>query len=116
MVSAVVDLVLLCGLLLICGLRRPRRLVYAAAWALALVSAAWLPLNNGHLEGPILLTFGQQHGLTLSDLIGISGIAVSMLTLWRRTHGTTPADLSRRAAIVAIGAGGILAAYYLQPR
>lgn len=36
--------------------------------ALIIGSAVWLPLNNRHLEGPVLLAVDARHGLTAMDL------------------------------------------------
>jgi hypothetical protein len=50
---------------------------------LAGLSAAWLPTNNGHLEGPTLLTVANDHGLTTADLLAYFGLALALLTGWR---------------------------------
>ncbi|MEO6886825.1 MAG: hypothetical protein ABI232_11165 [Jatrophihabitantaceae bacterium] len=50
-------------------------------------SVAWLPLNNGRLEGQILITLNYTQGVTLSDVLSLSGITISALILavlaWR---------------------------------
>ena len=60
---------------------------------LAGLSAAWLPTNNGHLEGPMLLSVSSDHGLTTADLLAYLGLALALLAAWRwrrdrmQTHG-----------------------------
>lgn len=50
---------------------------------LAGLSAAWLPANNGHLEGPVLIVVANDHGLTTADLLTYLGLALSLLAGWR---------------------------------
>lgn len=52
------------------------------AWVLLVAAAAWLPANNGVAEGPVLLGVTGDHGLTLSDLLGIAGAVAAGLRLW----------------------------------
>jgi hypothetical protein len=47
--------------------------------ALAVVSVAWL-LVNEPVEGPILFVVVPEHGLTGSDLAGLTGLG---LAVWR---------------------------------
>lgn len=60
---------------------------------LAGLSAAWLPANNGHLEGRVLVVVAENHGLTEADLLAYAGLALALLAGWRwrrnrlRTHG-----------------------------
>jgi hypothetical protein len=60
---------------------------------LAGLSAVWLPTNNGHLEGPILIKVAENHGLSTADLLSYAGFALALLAGWRwrrarlRTHG-----------------------------
>jgi hypothetical protein len=77
----VVLLLLLVGLLLgtLAARGRGRR---AAAVLLLPVSAAWV-LFNGPIEGPILLSFSTDHGLTGSDLLAAVGVLVSAGVLLR---------------------------------
>lgn len=57
-------------------------------WVLLAMSALWLPANNHHLEGPVLLTVTRNHGITVSDLAGIGGFLLSTTILVRRVAGT----------------------------
>lgn len=52
-----------------------------AALGLMLASAVWLPVNGGSYEGPVLLTAGRTHGLTVADLVGVGCIAIGAYTL-----------------------------------
>jgi hypothetical protein len=86
--SGVVPLVLLVALvalmLVALGVLGPgRRLRRAAAVLLLPASLAWV-LFNGTLEGAVLLTFSTDHGLTVSDLLGVVGVAVAVTMLLRR--------------------------------
>lgn len=85
----VVALVALVGLLttLAATVARPRR---GTAWALLGFTALWLPANDQHLEGGVLIDFGGYHGLTSADLLAAVGAAtagVVLLRLTRRHHG-----------------------------
>lgn len=84
-VPVVLLLVLVALLLAALGLLgRDRRVRRAAAVLLLPASVAWV-LFNGPLEGPVLLTFSHDHGLTVSDLLGVVGVAVGVALLaWRR--------------------------------
>lgn len=53
------------------------------ALLLAVLSAAWLPINNGHLEGPVLIVVAHDHGLTTADLLAYAGFALALLAGWR---------------------------------
>ena len=85
--------VLLVAILVVAGLslRFPSP---GIAVLLAGLSAAWLPANNGHLEGPVLLVVDHSHGLTTADLLAYAGLALALLAGWRwrrnrlRAHGT----------------------------
>jgi len=71
----------------------PRLLLLATVGALDVV---WL-LSNRPLEGPVLLTFTEHHGLTVADLAVLvtAPAAWSYLMMWRvRRHSgrTTDAD------------------------
>jgi hypothetical protein len=54
----------------------------AAAVLLLPVAAAWV-LFNGPIEGPILLTFTADHGLTVSDLLAVVAVLVALVALLR---------------------------------
>jgi hypothetical protein len=53
-------------------------------WVLLFLSALWLPANNHSFEGPVLLTVSTNHGITASDLGGITGFLVATGILVRR--------------------------------
>jgi uncharacterized membrane protein HdeD (DUF308 family) len=75
--------VLVALLLLALGAFGPTARVRRLAAALLLpVSGAWI-FFNGPIEGPILVTFTPTHGLTVSDLLGVLGVLVGLLALWR---------------------------------
>jgi hypothetical protein len=64
----------------------------AAGWfgrpgavVLALVSVLWL-LVNKPMEGQVLVTFSETHGLTAGDLAGLAGILLALVLL-ARPHG-----------------------------
>lgn len=84
------------------------------AWLLLVASALWLPVNNGVVEGPVLISIGTAHGLTTSDLFGVAGACVAAAALVRRgRHGRRVAlrvgcTVVLCAAVFALGA---LAAY-----
>jgi uncharacterized membrane protein HdeD (DUF308 family) len=89
-VVPVVVLVVLVGLLLAAlgAFALPGRWRRLAAVLLVPVSAAWV-VFNGPIEGPILLTFTKDHGVTVSDLLGVLGLAVALVVLRR---GRRPLD------------------------
>ena len=80
----------------------------AVAVVLAALSAAWLPTNNGHLEGPVLYTVAENHGLTVADLAAYAGFALAALAGWRwRQAQLTRSDpddrrVSRPAALAFV--------------
>ena len=53
------------------------------ALALMVISAVWLPANNGNLEGPVLLQVDADHGLTVADLLTYLGLVLCLLAGWR---------------------------------
>ena len=59
---------------------RPRRI---AAVLLLPAAVAWV-LFNGPIEGPILMTFSENHGLTVSDLLAVVAVVVALTVLLRR--------------------------------
>ena len=56
------------------------------AIALAVLSIGWL-LTNQKMEGPTLLSFTPNHGLTGGDLAGLAGIAIAV---WRYVGSPWP--------------------------
>ena len=73
---------LLVAILIVAGFS----LLYPApgiAVLLAGLSAAWLPTNNGHLEGPTLIIVANDHGLTTADLLAYVGLGLALLAGWR---------------------------------
>jgi hypothetical protein len=84
-VVPVVLLVVLVTLLLAAlGVMGPGRRVRRAAAVLLLpASVAWV-LFNGPIEGAVLLTVTPDHGLTVSDLLGVMGAMVATAVLLRR--------------------------------
>lgn len=112
MLLAIGDLLVLCGGAVACCIRPTR----TAAWLLVVCSALWLPLNNGHLEGPVLITADPRHGLTAADLIGYGGWALAAWTLRRARHHRTagPRWLPVAAAALVLVCG-IAVSYFVQP-
>ena len=57
----------------------------AGAVALAATSIVWLVVN-GPMEGPVLVSFTRNHGITGGDLAGFAGLvlAASRLAVLRR--------------------------------
>jgi hypothetical protein len=53
-----------------------------AAVALLPLGVLWL-LVNGKLEGPVLISLDDRHGLTLSDLLAVAGFALAGWVLTR---------------------------------
>ena len=78
----VVLLVALVGLTLAALGARGRGRRVAAVLLLPL-AVAWV-LFNGPIEGPILLTFSSDHGLTVSDLLAVVAVLVAAVVLVRR--------------------------------
>jgi hypothetical protein len=52
----------------------------AGAGALAALSVAWL-LVNSPMEGPVLVSFTRNHGITGADLTGLAGLALAAVRL-----------------------------------
>jgi hypothetical protein len=109
---AIADLVLLGVAAVACWIH-PTRL---SVWVLVICSALWLPLNNGHLEGPVLATLDPQHGLTAADLIGYGGWVLAAVTLrrgrQRRNVGPRWMPVAAAAAVLACG---VAVSYFVQP-
>jgi hypothetical protein len=47
------------------------------------IAGLWLPVNNGHLEGPILIEVDPRHGLSTADLASYAAFVLANLSLWR---------------------------------
>jgi len=113
MLIAVGDLVLIGCAAVACLTRPDTRWVL---WILVICSALWLPLNNGHLEGPVLITVDPRHGLTAADLIGYGGWVLAAATLQR---GRRRADISPQwlpiGAAAAVLVCGVAVSYFVQP-
>jgi hypothetical protein len=62
---------------------RGRRVRLPAAVLLLPASLAWV-LFNGTLEGAVLTGLTAGHGITVSDLLGVVGVAVGTVVLLRR--------------------------------
>ena len=104
MLIVVANLVVLGGLVAVCALRWS----VLAALLLGGVSAALLPLNNGRLEGPVLLTVNATHGLTATDLVAYFGFLV---VIWStmRARRTGAASAGRKpVALASLGASLLL--------
>jgi hypothetical protein len=71
-------------------------------WALLLLSTLWLPANNHHFEGPVLLTVSRNHGVTVSDLAGIAGFLLATWILVRRV-ARIPHSPQRLAPALVLG-------------
>ena len=90
---------LVVSLLLICAgitVARPSRVT---AFALVVVCAIWLPVNNGRLEGPTLFAVDSRHGLTVADLFAYAGfvLAASAVLRWWREALRRPAPAALRS-------------------
>lgn len=113
MLLAIADLLVLCCAAAACWVCPTR----VAAWLLVVCSALWLPLNNGHLEGPVLIAVTARHGLTAADLIGYSGWVVAAWTLRRAQRQKTATDQGwlpvTTAALVLVF--GVALSYFVQP-
>jgi len=80
-----------------------------SALLLAAVSALWLPVNNGELEGPILYKVSADHGLTASDLLTYAGFALAALAGWRRRQQWLHANRPVRTAVRWLVTGSFVA-------
>jgi hypothetical protein len=83
--GAVLAALVLAGLVLAAGLSGRSGL--AGTGALAALSVAWL-LVNGPMEGPVLVSFTSDHGITGGDLAGFAGLVLAasrlaVLRTWR---------------------------------
>ena len=66
----------------------------AGALALGVVSALWLRVN-GAAEGPVLWAVSAEHGLTVTDMAGLAGLAVSVWRAGRVLRRSTGAGAAR---------------------
>lgn len=57
----------------------------ATAVVLVLVAVVWI-LVNGPVEGPVLIVFTKNHGLTVADLPSLAAIGVAALLVWPRSR------------------------------
>lgn len=87
----------------------------AGAFVLACTAAAWLPINNGRLEGPVLVRFTVGHGLTLMDLFGYAGLLLSVVVLLRGRGPNRHGGARRAIAAVCVFSVGLAASYFVQP-
>jgi hypothetical protein len=83
--GAVLAALVLTGLVLAAGLSGRSGL--AGAGALAALSVVWL-LVNGPMEGPVLVSFTPDHGISGGDLAGFAGLVLAasrlaVLRTWR---------------------------------
>jgi len=53
---------------------------------LVALSVLWLVVNKDRMEGQILLTVSDHHGLTAGDLVGFAGIGLGVWR-WRNPTG-----------------------------
>lgn len=61
-----------------------------AAWITLGAALVW-PFVNRPMEGPVLLTIGQGHGVTMSDLLTPAGVLLSVLVLTGRLRRSAKA-------------------------
>lgn len=80
-------------------LLRPR---VGTAWALLGFTALWLPANDQHLEGAVLVDLGGYHGITVADLLAAVGAGAATVTLLHLTRRHRPGlgPLAGTAAMV----------------
>ena len=87
-----------------------------AGWIVLVLAAVWEPLNNGQMEGHVLLELGNGHGVTWADLLGLAGFIVATLKIVRRYHrtswreGEVGAVTGKLLACIAIFGSGVIAA------
>ena len=85
-------------------------------WIVLVLAAVWEPLNNGRMEGHVLLDFGNGHGLTWADLLGLAGFIVATVKIvrpydresWR--EGEVGAATGKLLACIVIFGSGVVAA------
>ncbi len=90
--------------------RRVGRLV--AAWLLALAAAVWPVLDNGVLEGPVLVRVDARHGLTAVDLVAVVALLLAAALLLGNAR--TPGRLLAPPVLVVVAGLGAAAAYRWQ--
>ncbi len=60
------------------------------ALILGLLGFVWLTLDS-RFEGAVLFTISDHNGFTASDLVGVAGMVVAALQLWRLRRGSLSA-------------------------
>jgi len=100
----VANLVVLGALVAVCVLRWSA----LAALLLAVVSAAWLPVNNGRLEGPVLITVDPKHGLTTMDLVAYFGFLIVIWSTVRARRVGAASAAGKPVALASVGASLLL--------
>ncbi len=73
----------------------------SAAWALAVVSACWLPADSS-VEGPSIVVISPGHGVTVADTVALVGFAAATCRLVFNRPRT-----SRRLSSVGAHAGSL---------
>jgi hypothetical protein len=59
------------------------------AIVLAFLSVLWMLVNKG-FEGPVIWTVDRRHGLTLSDFVGLIGLAIAGIAFLRARSRRSP--------------------------
>ncbi len=102
----VVALLVLAALLAawVWNIARPSR---RAALVLVILCALWLPANNRHLEGPLLVNLDEKHGLTLSDLLSYGGFVLAVVSVrrWSRAERHRAGRAPRWVFATVLGLG-----------
>ncbi len=81
-----------------------------SAWCLLILSALWLPSNNGQLEGHVLFTVTPTHGITEGDAVGVICWLLATSVLVGRAQASAPrGQRTTRAAVTFLSCGLILA-------
>jgi hypothetical protein len=95
-----------------------------AEWTAMCLAAAWLPINNGNLEGNVVFVISrsQAHAITVSDLVGVGCWSIATVLLCARASRTAASadatSISPTTAVMLTALGcsavlglGVLAAY-----
>jgi hypothetical protein len=69
-----------------CAITRSR----LSAWCLLILSAAWLPANNGELEGHNLIVLTPAHAITEGDSVGVICWLLATSVLLVRVQSSVP--------------------------